>query len=181
MASSKAACFLCNAFITMHGKDAHHQNSWTSLSRMEITINPASHWFGPTIQRRACKTDPNESTHLTLPHSASTLQSSYKAVETTSTVGKLRRCSGFISGSSSMGAKSVYQELESGTSRSPADPSTCKAVQALIQGQTVLIARQARSYAAGSLTLRLEYAAKALSLASTSSPNNNAHTLEWLS
>jgi hypothetical protein len=125
--------------------------------------------------------DPNESTLLTLAHSASMLQSSYKAVETTSTVGKLRRSSGPISGPSSMGAKSVCQESESGTSQSPTDPSTSKAVQALIQGQAVLIAGQARLYAAGSLTLHLEYPAKALSLASTSSPNNNAHTLEWLS
>jgi len=79
-----------------------------------------------------------------------------------------------------MVAKSVCQESESGTSQSPTDPNISKEVQALVQGQTVLITGQARSYAVGSLTLHLAYPTTALSLASTSSPNNNAHTLEWL-
>jgi hypothetical protein len=153
IASSKDACFLCNAFITMHGKmhttrthgrlypgwklpSIPHliglQQQFTAVLARQVRTSIGTMMLK---NKKTVHPDPNESTLLTLPHSASTLQSSYKAVETTSTVGKLRRSSSFISGSSSMGAKSVCQELESGTSQSPTDPSTSKAVQALIQGR----------------------------------------------
>jgi hypothetical protein len=199
IASSKDACFLCNAFIMMHGK--------TSTAGTHGRLYPG--WKLPSIphligleqrfnamlagqirisietmlwkNKKTVHPDPNESTLLTLPRSSSTLQSSYKPIETASEVGKLRGSSCPTLRSSSMSAKSVREESQSGTSESPTDPSSSKAVQTLIQGQAVEIAGRNQSYAAGSLILHLEHTVKAPSLASLSTSSNIVHALEWLS
>jgi hypothetical protein len=93
IASSKDACFLCNAFITMHGK-VHMSRTHGRLYpgwRLPVVPNLASleRRFNAalateirasfaTLQQRGNKTVyplPNESTLSTLPHSSSTLPS----------------------------------------------------------------------------------------------------------
>jgi hypothetical protein len=134
----------------------------TMLSKNKKTVHP----------------DPNESTLLTLPRSSSTLQSSYKPIETAGEVGKLRGSSCSTLGSSSMSAKSVREESQSGTSESLTDPSSSKAVQTLIQGLAVEIAGRDQSHAAGLLILHLEHPVKATSLVSLSTSSNIVHALE---
>jgi hypothetical protein len=93
VASSKDACFLCNAFIAMHGKmytarthgrlyPGWRLPSILAFEHLERSFNAVlSNQINTSLSvllSRGQKTvypDPNESTLLTLPHSASTLQS----------------------------------------------------------------------------------------------------------
>ncbi|KAH8656125.1 hypothetical protein BGZ60DRAFT_546315 [Tricladium varicosporioides] len=197
--STKDACFLCNLFIRMHGKihtpRCHGKlyPGWRlpSSPRLKESEQKFNRELAGCIrkslttlfsrQQKTFYADPNESTLLTLPMSASTLSSLFS--ESTSSTSSITRASDvLIQPPSEIASKTLPSARSSsrGLSSESISVDSYKLLQGQILSQCVENNYTSPLYTAGNLEVQIEYSIGPDQVTPNIRPKNLSYSIEWL-
>jgi hypothetical protein len=201
IASSKDACFLCNAFISMHEKmhttRTHGRlypgwrlpavSAFVSLQkRFNILLADHINASLATLTLRGARTiypDPNESTLLTLPYSASTLRSLLAGpVEATKKDNVPPLQEEHEEYEESMGSDLDPGDIEQETQIRAPTPSVSSARSEVevVRETANTLDRNMFLLKAGRLHLHMEYSTQSVHTEDGENVKNASFTLEWL-